>query len=309
MANAVYDIITDRIVKQLEQGVIPWRSPFAEYGKQPAAPINGEGRRYRGINWFLLNMTAWAEGYTDPRWITYRQAQAIGANVRKGEKATPVVFWKKAVKTAAGWKDAGREDDAVIILRYYSVFNVCQCEGLPFAIQTPARHDWNPLEAAEAIVAGMPKAPTIVHEGALASYSPSRDTVKMPERAYFPEPANYYATLFHELTHATGHEKRLGRLKGRGLEGFGTDPYAQEELVAELGAAFLCSEAGIAPATLENQAAYIGGWLKKLKNDPKAIVYAAAQAQKAADFIANRQQIEQETPEAPEKVHAAAVAA
>ena len=301
---SVYEIVTDRIVKLLDAGTVPWRRPFSAYGPGLiGAPRNAAGRRYRGMNWFLLSCAP----HADPRFLTYRQAQELGGNVRKGEKGYPVLFWSRRAKDANGkWHDAtSADEDCAILARYYTVFNAEQIDGadLPELANAPERHDWQPIDRAAAIVEQMPNRPEIVHAGLLGCYAPALDRVTMPERTYFPKPTDYYATLYHELGHATGHKSRLDRFAQRhALDGFGTDAYAKEELVAELTSAFLCADAGIDCATIDNQAAYIGGWVKRLKADPKMLPIAAAQAQRAADYIANR--TAQAQPEQPEAIAA-----
>jgi len=244
-------------------------------------PQNLVSRRpYRGVNVFLLHAMA----YQSPYWLTFRQAQELGGNVRKGEKACPVVFWK--------WLDVdegGPDKRRVPFLRYYSVFNVAQCDNVEAPAVEGAGRPHSPIETAEQIVAAMPKRPVIQHKWPRAFYSPDADYVGIPEPGLFDRPEYYYSVLFHELTHATGHESRLNRKGVAGSDGlwsaFGSQPYCKEELVAEMGAAFLCGHAGIVERTLDNSAAYVASWLARLKDDVRLVVQAAAQAQKAADFI------------------------
>jgi antirestriction protein ArdC len=279
MSETVYQVITDRVIALLQQGTVPWQKPWQ--GAE-LAPQNLVSRKpYRGVNVFLLH----AMHYTSPFWLTFKQAQELGGHVRKGEKACPVVFWK--------WLDVERDGDKerVPFLRYYSVFNVAQCEGIEAHVPsaTGPKREHSPVEAAERIVADMPKRPLIKHGQAQAFYHPSDDFVGMPSPEQFRSGEGYYSVLFHELTHSTGHESRLARKGVAGSEGqwsaFGSQSYSKEELVAEMGAAFLCGQAGIVERTIENSASYIANWLSKLKDDAKLVVQAAAQAQKAADFI------------------------
>jgi antirestriction protein ArdC len=286
---SVYQIVTDRIVAKLESGVVPWRRPWGEYG----APMNLASRRaYRGVNVFLLS----AMGFESPYWMTYRQAQERGANVRKGERATPVVFWKTWEKDETD--DAGEKCKRRIpVLRYYNLFNVAQCDGIEAPPTLPVSRPFAPVAECERIVSGMPNAPTIQNREARAYYAPTLDLVNMPLREAFTSEPEYYSTLFHELTHSTGHEKRLGRRGSNVVRHFGDRDYSQEELVAEMGAAFLCAVAGIESATLDSSAAYLNGWIRRLRGDSKLIVVAAAQAQKAADFILGNLAAEGETAE------------
>ena len=282
--QAIYDMVTDRIIALLEQGVVPWRKTWAG-GDAGGLPVNLVSRKpYRGVNVFLLACAA----YGSPYWLTFNQAKARGGCVRKGEKGMPVIFWK--------WLE-GKEDPEtgkkgrIPLLRYYTVFNAEQCDGLklPEPAEQPEERQHTPLEAAEAIMAGMPNAPEIRFGASQPAYSPLLDQILMPEASRFESGEEYYSTLFHEGVHATGHESRLGRFAGReALAGYGSDPYAREELVAEMGAAYLCATAGISAPVEENQAAYLQGWLKRLRGDSKLVVVSAAQAQKAADYILAR---------------------
>jgi len=287
MSQAVYQVITDRIIGLLEQGTVPWQKPWTT-SEGDAFPRNLVSRKpYRGVNTFLLH----AMSYGSPYWLTFKQAQALGGNVRKGEKAAPVVFWR--------WLDTDEKDATgkakrVPMLRYYSVFNVAQCDGIAAPVTEHNGRTHNPIDEAERIVAGMPKRPAIQLGGNRACYSPAFDRVSMPEPETFASGQAYYSVLFHELTHSTGHESRLARKGIAGTDGewsaFGSTPYAREELVAEMGAAFLAGHAGIVERTLDNSAAYIAGWLERLKDDNKLVVMAAAQAQKAADYILDARQ-------------------
>jgi antirestriction protein ArdC len=268
-----YERITNHIVSLLEQGTVPWHKPWRVETGLPRNLVTK--KPYRGVNPFLLM----AMGYESPHWLTFRQAIQLGGTVKKGEKACPVVFWKPMEMTDT---ESGKVEK-IPLLRLYFVFNVAQCEGLKNAPATEAE-TFAITEAAE-IVAGMPQPPIVKHGMTRADYSPSNDTVGMPERKRFDTEDAYHATLFHELVHSTGHEKRLKRLSITERNGFGSDPYCKEELIAELGSAFLCGHAGIVERTIDNSAAYLEGWLKRFQEDKTLIVYAAAQAQKAADFI------------------------
>ena len=276
MNTKSYDRITERIVTLLEQGTVPWHKPWKVTTGLPRNLVSK--KPYRGINVFLLM----AMSYESPHWLTFRQAIQLGGNVKKGEKSCPVVFWKHMEIEE---KTSG-EPHKIPLLRLYHVFNVAQCEGLKDAgtAEETAMSATKPAE----IVAHMPQPPIIKHGMAQSFYSPSEDCIGMPVRERFDTEDHYHATLFHELVHSTGSEKRLKRASIMERNGFGTDPYCKEELVAELGSAFLCGQAGIMERTIDNSAAYLKNWLSRLKSDGTLIVYAAAQAQKAADFILGR---------------------
>ncbi|MGL4514407.1 MAG: ArdC family protein [Lacipirellulaceae bacterium] len=277
--------VTDRIVELLEKGVAPWRQPIKHSGGGDATPRSlATGKPYRGINVFLLAMTSWAHGYDSRYWATFNQVQKSGAKVRKGEKATLVVFWKQAAMTD---KESG-EELSIPVLRHYNVFNAQQCENLPAPdapIEDPDAFPFEPLLEAASIVRGYQNGPTIEHGGNVASYFPGPDLVRMPQPHRFESRESYYATLFHELSHSAGHEKRLKRGLGERLAPFGSPDYSKEELVAELGSAFLCATAGISPPTIEQSAAYLDGWTKALKGDKRLVIQAAGQGQRAADHI------------------------
>jgi antirestriction protein ArdC len=283
MATDVYSIISDRIIAQLESGTVPWRKPWTAQGE----PQNLVSKRaYRGVNVFLLR----GQTFESPYWLTFRQAQELKGHVRKGEHATPVVFWKWFEKED---DESGKVRPAPL-LRYYSVFNAVQCDLPAGAVPQPEKAPGtvDPIEQCEQVVKAMPKRPEIRHGGDSAFYRPMTDTVTIPHRNRFSWSAEYYSTLFHELAHATGHASRLNRPGITDLAAFGTEVYSKEELVAEMSAAFLCGHCGIEQATVPNSAAYIASWLKQLKNDRRLVVHAAAAAQKAADFILDRQFVE-----------------
>ena len=280
----VYEIVTEKIVKLLEQGIVPWRKPWTSTG----LPRNLVSKKpYRGINYFLLS----ASKYVSPLWLTYRQANELGGHIRKGEESTAVVFWK-IEDAKRGTNDLDTEKNRRrFLLRYYRLFNLEQCE-LPQAVleKLPKieTHEHDPIEAAEKIIAGMPNPPEIQHAGSKAFYSSITDRITLPPRELFISAEEEMATEFHEISHATGSPKRLNRESIAEAAPFGSEIYAAEELVAEMSAAYLCAEAGISPAVIDNQAAYVAGWLKKLRDDRRLVVHAAAQAQKAADYILGR---------------------
>lgn len=274
MKNRTYEHITDRITALLEQGTVPWHKPWKA---RTGLPRNFVSQKpYRGINVFLLI----AMSYESPLWLTFRQVSQLGGTVRKGEKACPVVFWKQ---TTVEDKESG-EPKKKRLLRFYHVFNVTQCDGLKNCtapVETPANGVCKPEE----IVANMPQPPLVKHGMTHAYYSPREDCVGLPTRERFERTEDYYSTVFHELVHSTGHEKRLKRATPTESAGFGSNPYCKEELIAEMGAAFLCGQAEIGERTIDNSAAYLKGWLEQLRHDKMLMVHAAAQAQRAADFI------------------------
>jgi antirestriction protein ArdC len=282
-----YDVIADRIIEALDKGQVPWRKPWSL--KPGMHPQSLTGRPYWGINALVLGLSP----YSDPRWLTYRKAIKLGGHVRRGQKSTPVVLWKPFEREVES-DDGKTEVKTYWLLRYYSVFNVEQCDGLSFhggrtAIETPEPFD--PIAAAESIVANMPNKPPVSHDGGdRAYYVPALDTVHLPPRTAFDGAGEYYSTVFHELGHATGHKSRLDRHgMETGIAPFGSPLYSKEELAAEFAAAFLCNEAGI-ENTIENSAAYVQGWAKKLRTDKRLVVTAASQGQRAADYVLGQAQ-------------------
>ena len=282
----VYQIITDRLIEIMEQGVVPWKKTWNCGGE--TGPLNLVSKRhYQGINCFLLS----CHSFETPYWLTYNQAISLGGNVKKGEKGTPVIFWKMYNKE----NPESERVTTVPVLRYYTVFNTEQCEGI--TTSTPENSTWtehDPIEAAEAVILAMPNRPSVEIGGSRACYSPTLDLVRVPELFRYEQAEEYYSTFFHELAHATGHESRLNREGITGNHFFGDSVYSREELVAEMTAAFLCGQTGIATATLRNSAAYIQSWIRTLKGDKKLAIIAAAQAQKAADYILNKKPHENE---------------
>jgi antirestriction protein ArdC len=216
----------------------------------------------------------------------------MGGNVRRGEKGTLVIFWKIYEKDDPEAEDGKKR---LPLLRYYTVFNAEQCDGVTAPgpdLTTWKTHD--PIVAAETVVLAMPNSPTVEIGGTRACYSPSRDLVRVPDLFRYDYPEDYYGTLFHELAHSTGHQSRLNREGIVDQHFFGDSVYSKEELVAEMTAAFLCGHTGIENATIQNSAAYLQSWIKTLRGDKTLAIIAAAQAQKAADYILNRKASQEE---------------
>ncbi len=305
----LYAEITTKLLTEMEQGVLPWRRPWElgnVAGGQNSLPQNAiTGRPYNGMNRLLLVMSPITMCDPDPRWCTYSQAQEQDWQVRKGEKGTPVIFYKMLELRG---KAGGREDDPdlsdgrraaqaalsgasfepeesdgprrIPLLKTYTLFHASQIDGIPsFSPAAANEQRWTPVEMAERMVEG--SGATILHGGNRAFYAPSPDVIGMPPRSAFPTAEAYYATQLHELGHWTGHESRLARPFGfdRASEG-----YAREELRAELASVFLGLEVGLEPPVQE-AASYLSAWLKVLQNDKKEIFRAAADAQRATEYI------------------------
>ena len=282
MNSTVYQKITDVIIEKLKQGVIPWQKPW---NGEEGIPRNLVSKKaYQGINVFLLSCL----GYESPYFVTFKQAKQLGGSIRKGEKATFVVFYKW-IDLMDGNEPVLDKDDKprkIPMLRYYYVFNIEQCHGISQNhIPEIIKRKFKPIQKADLIIRGMPEIPVIKYGGSKACYYPSTDKIHLPPKDSFISDEKMYSTLFHELSHWTGHESRLRRKGIIESSGFGSEKYSEEELVAEMGAAFLCSTAGIENNIIDNSVAYINSWLSKLQNDKKLIVIAAGQAQKACDFI------------------------
>ena len=289
----VYSIVTERIIEKLEAGTIPWHKPWRSIG----APQNLVSKKsYRGINVWLLTM----QGYISPYWATLRQINELGGRVRKGEKSTPVVFWRiyvdgVEVRANSDQHEPEHEQEEGqgrrrFVLRYYSIFNTEQCE-LPASVSEklafPEQRQLDPIEACEKILTGMPNPPEIVHAGDQAFYSPITDRITMPPRGLFANAEEYWSTFWHEAGHASGHRTRLNRDSITEAAPFGSATYSVEEIVAEMTAAYLCGITGIENRTIDNSAAYVAGWLRQLRDQRKLIIHAAAQAQRACDYILN----------------------
>ncbi|PKL28913.1 MAG: hypothetical protein CVV46_03680 [Spirochaetae bacterium HGW-Spirochaetae-2] len=288
---SIYDKVTERIVAYIEENkALPWRKPWAITNVTPQSHRNlVSGHVYRGMNMLLTGLS----GYETPYWLTVKQANKMGAKIRKGEHGTPVIFWSTF--------DAQDEDEEKFrtkgFYKSYTVFNVAQCDNVAYEQPTDTIvKPFDSIAQADSVIEAMPLAPKIIHRGNRAAYSPLSDVVSIPIKGAFDTPQDYYSTLFHELAHATGHEKRLGRFKTEKVNHqFASRSYSKEELVAEMASCFVLNELGIETEQTEsNSLAYLDGWVKTLKGDARMIVQASGKAVKAAQFILNRYQSQQQ---------------
>ena len=279
--NELYEKIANQIVAQMEQGVLPWHRPWTvDPNARVSKPLRENAVPYQGINVLILWGAAIDAGYESPFWMTYRQASSIGAQVRRGERATHIVFAKTAKKKERD--DSGQEVEVILpVRRVYAVFNADQIDGLPEKY-VPEVPDVNPEERDAACEAWFERLGIeIRYGGERAYYAPGPDRIQMPPFETFESTAAFLSTLAHESTHASGHRDRLDRLRGR----FDERARAREELVAELGSAFLCADLGIASSPRADHASYISSWLELLKDEPRAVFDAATQAQQAVEFL------------------------
>ncbi len=279
----IYEMVTNLIIERLEKGFVPWQMPWKAKIGLPQNMVNR--KVYRGFNfWFLLTV---ADKFESPFFLTFKQVKDLGGHVLKGEKGFPVVFWKMLEKEE---KDRGIKQ--IPFLRYYTVFNLKQTEGVDDR-KIPSvdafDHDFDPIGQAEQLIEFWFDSPKIKLDQSRAYYSPSGDYVGMPNPRTFFQDEQFYSTLYHECIHSTGHVNRTGRHEKLANLNFGSQDYSQEELVAELGAAYLCHMTGIQNATIDNSAAYIKSWISKFKEDKKMLLTAASQAQKAVDYILEHQ--------------------
>lgn len=287
--NDVYKMITERFLKALNEGVIPWQIPWDQISK-PHQNYKTKSK-YSGVNVLLLMLSSRKMRFSSPYWLTFKQAKELGGNVKKGSRGTQVIFYKLWERETGKVNAKGEKvKDEIPVIRYYTVFNSEQIEGIAFkGMERPQRHH-NPIEEAEKIADAYFKrdgAPALQYtDETRAYYSPLADYVNMPKREYFHTSEEIYSTLFHEMTHSTGHKSRLKRFEETAKIHGNSGSYSKEELVAEIGSAFLLSEAGIdSQKVTQNQKAYIQSWAKALENDPKMIVQASGKAQKAVNHI------------------------
>ncbi|MEC3949273.1 ArdC family protein [Sphingobium sp. HWE2-09] len=281
MTATIYETITNQIVTAIEEGAAEFKMPWHRMAQDIACPVNvASGRDYRGLNVISLWMIAEAKRYQSGTWATYQQWQDKDCQVRKGEKSASVFFWKN-LSEAEGKQEQDGEARGRFVARRYSVFNADQVDGY-MSPEIPQLSESERIERAERFFSSIPA--HITHGGGIACFKPESDQVEMIDYARFTSAPAYYSVLSHELTHWSGGELRLDRdLSGR----FGSESYAVEELVAELGAAFIAGKLGLPSDPRKDHAPYIASWLKVLKNDSRAIFTAASKAQAAADFLAS----------------------
>lgn len=273
MSNTVYQDVTNSIIEQLEKGAIPWVKPWKADSSADKNLVSQ--KPYQGINRLILGLSGMVNGYGVPVWASYKQWESIGGQVRKGEKGTRIVFFSKVDKEN---KQTG-DKESYSVLKAYWVFNASQIDGIEIVPAETVAKPFTPIEYAEERI--IKTGAALSHGGDAAFYAPSVDRIQLPNKGTFNSEANYYATAFHELVHWTGAKHRLDRNLEKGR--FGNPAYAFEELVAEMGAAFLCQDYGIQGEL--RHAGYIQSWLKALRDDSKAVFKAAALAQKAADYL------------------------
>jgi antirestriction protein ArdC len=281
----VYQIITNRILEQLEKGEIPWRKTWTNTG----LPRNlATGKEYKGANIWLLTSLGFPLNY----FMTFQQLKELGGNVREGEKSNIVVYWK--------WIETENPTTGKVehkpFLRYYRVYNIAQTEGIPESKIPKVIRPKNPIDECEYIIKTMPKCPLIINRGDQPYYNPKDDFINMPPLECFETSENYYETLFHELVHSTGHVTRLNRKEIVENHAFGSELYSIEELTAEMGSCMLKSLTGIRCSVTENNIGYIQSWIKVLQKNRKFIVYASLQAQRAVEFVLSEEKVK-ETPE------------
>lgn len=271
-----YSIITERIIDSLSKGVVPWRKPWNDV--IPSNYITEQ--TYSGINLFLLGLN----DFKSPYWLTWKQIQTLGATVKKGEKSSIIVYYSMTEYENAFIFSDGRDNitDNVKIpfLKYYRVWNWEQTDLIP---EKKITSDNKRLFTCDTVFDNLPVKP-VIERGDYPCYQPKSDTIFIQDISFFKSSEDYYSTLYHETTHWTGHESRLNR-EGLKKSAFGSECYSKEELVAEMGASFLCGLTGIQQKTIDNSVSYIQSWLSVLKNDKTFVISASAQAQKAVDYI------------------------
>jgi antirestriction protein ArdC len=286
-AGKIYEAVTRAIIDLLGKGVAAWNKPW---GGTDAAIRGNTGEPYRGFNQLALSVVRRARRLTSTVWLTWKQVAILGGTIKpdKRKEYVNIIFYKNfAIREVAD--DGGVEEKTVPVPRYYRVWNLDDTEGVQLPprisrISTVIEREFSAIDACENVVAGYLDKPKIVHDEQAAFYLPGPDIVNVPKPQTFKTNEDYYATLFHELSHSTGHRSRLDR-EGIKPLAFGLEDYSKEELIAEMSAAYLCGVAGISNATLDQSASYIKEWSIRLKKDPKLLISAASQAQKSADYI------------------------
>lgn len=270
--------VTDRIIAAMESGPLTWHKSWAASGGVPRNPTTNA--RYSGINFVLLSL----EGHSDPRFVTYKQAEANGWQVRKGEKGCGIVKVVEAKKTEQA-EDGTEETKSIPVLKRYVVFNASQIDGIPAIVETERTKNFQDYEKAESMAQALVSRTGLKMERGEPSYSPSQDTVRMPEKKSFDDEAHYYTTLLHECSHSTLHKSRLNRPEAIGQ--FGDARYGREELRAEISSALLAATTGIPLSAkhIESHAAYLQSWIKALRDDKGEIFKACKDAQKICDYI------------------------
>lgn len=289
----IYQDITNKIIAQLEDGSRPWLKPWnAEHAAgRITRPLRHNGEPYHGINILMLWASAEEQGFVSPYWLTFRQAQSLGGCVRKGEKGSTVVY-ASTFETTDTNAEGEEVEQRIPFLKQYTVFAADQCEGLPahyYEMKEPANNDIERIAAADAFFKATQA--HIREGGGKAYYAISSDHIQMPKLECFRDAESHAATLSHEMCHWTRHPTRLDRHLGR--KRWGDEGYAMEELVAELGSAFLCADLSITPEVMPDHAAYLASWLEVLKDDKRAIFSAASMASKAVDYLHSLQLAEQ----------------
>ena len=289
--NEVYEIVTQNILDEIDKGVVPWRIPWKKRAGGSLPRSMSTRKPYRGVNVLLLGLQSMAMGYQSSWWGTYKHITELGGQVRKGEHGTLIIFWTSGIKK--GKLDKNGKPERFFMLKYYKVFNAEQADGLPERFY-PQAEELAPIDPTEAQAAAQAVVDTYLAANtsltfthanpARAYYSPTQDLVNVPDMSEHYVADEYYSTTFHELAHSTGYESRLARPNMGEPHVFGDEEYSKEELVAELAASFIQGTVGI-ESTVQSSAAYLANWAKVLRGDSKLIVQAAAQAQRAADYI------------------------
>lgn len=284
MASDVYSLANSRIIAALEQGIIPWKRPWA--GQLPTN--YDSGRQYRGVNILTLGIAEMVRGYSSPYWLTFKQAQKHGGYIKRGERATYIVFSDKKVREVEK-EDGTKEQKIYYMIRSFPVFNFDQTEGIPKKeVCTALDPDRDLIAVCDRILSSMPNPPAYHEGGSSAYYIPKEDLVNLPPIDTFRTTEGYVATKFHEYAHSTGHEARLNRPGIMEVAAFGGEEYGFEELVAELTSAYLCASNGI-DNTLENSSAYIRHWLGALRKDKNMLLKASGKATAAVEYILGKQ--------------------